>query len=74
MIITSFTAADVAALERAVATGELLVEVESAGERRKVQYRSMSDLLDALAYARAQIDSAGEGGRIPSTLAQFERS
>ncbi|MFG1414043.1 hypothetical protein V5G24_23360 [Xanthobacter sp. VTT E-85241] len=73
MTDTTFTAADVARLERAVAMGELLVEVELGGERQRVQYRSMSELMQALTYAKAQL--AGAGGRevLPSTLAQFER-
>lgn len=74
MTDTTFTAADVARLERAVAMGELIVEVDVGGERRKVQYRSTAELMQALAYAKAQL--AGAAGReiLPSTLAQFERS
>lgn len=70
---TSFTADDVARLERAVAMGELIVEIESGGERRKVQYRSMSELMSALAYAKGEIAAASDAGRVPSTLAVFER-
>lgn len=60
---------EIANLEAAAATGELTVE--SDGER--VTYRSMADLLAALAYFqnRARVASA-PAGKTTTTLAAFQ--
>ena len=47
----AFTQADVDRLEKAVVSGTLVVEVEG----RKVTYRSMSELLSALEYAKRSL-------------------
>ena len=61
--------AKIAALENAVGSGELTVE--SDGDR--VTYRSMSDLLKALEYFRAQQVPATVGVTRPaSTVAVFD--
>ena len=63
-------AAKIAALEEAAASGELTVE--SDGDR--VTYRSMKDLLGALAYFEKKQGAAGNGGRAVSatTVVSYE--
>lgn len=70
---TSYTAADLARMEQALASGELVVEVELGGERQRVEYRSVDQLLKAIAYVRAQLAGGADDGAPPSTYAQFER-
>lgn len=53
----ALTQSDVDALDRAIATAELEVEVDG----RRVRYRSMSDLMAARAHA-ASLVSAGSVG------------
>lgn len=57
----------IAALETAVATGELTIE--SNGER--VTYRSMDDLIKGLNYFKAQQAAASAAGNYGATLATF---
>lgn len=61
---------EIAALEAAASSGELTIEQN--GER--VTYRSMADLLAALAYFRGRAAAASTSGstRSNTTLAQFE--
>lgn len=63
-------AEEIAALNAAVASGELTIEAN--GER--VTYRSMDDLMKALTYfnSQAAAASATESGRSASTLASYE--
>ncbi|MEW6257415.1 MAG: hypothetical protein AB1592_15785 [Pseudomonadota bacterium] len=70
---TSYTAADLARMEQALASGELVVEVELGGERQRVEYRSVDQLLKAIAYVRGQLSCGAGEGATPSTYAQFER-
>lgn len=56
-------AAAIAALEEALASGELTVEVEG----KKTTYRSAADLKAALSYFRGQASAPGYG----ATLAVF---
>jgi hypothetical protein len=59
----------IAALESALATGELTIE--SNGER--VTYRSVADLVQALNYFKAQVAAASAAGNYGATLASFGR-
>ncbi len=61
------TAEKIAALETALASGELTIE--SAGER--VTYKSTADLITALNYFRGQEASAASSTQYGSTLASF---
>lgn len=61
-------AVEIAALEAAVAAGELTVE--SDGDR--VTYRSMADLLAALGYFRQRAAVlSGSGAKTTTTLAAY---
>lgn len=51
----AFTTAQLTAVEAAIASGELLVEYEG----KKVQYRSMSDLIAARNLMRGELIAAG---------------
>jgi hypothetical protein len=51
-------AAKIAALEEAVASGELTIKSDG----REVTYRSMDDLMRALAYCRSRQTQASPGG------------
>lgn len=51
----AFTLAQLEAIEGAIASGELLIEYEG----KKVQYRSMADLLRARDLVRAELISIG---------------
>ncbi|MFN3943902.1 MAG: phage head-tail joining protein [Allosphingosinicella sp.] len=63
-------AAEIAALEQALASGELTVE--SDGER--VTYRSRREIMDTLAYFRERAqDAMGVRRRGGSSVAVFER-
>jgi len=61
-------AANIAALEGAVASGELTIKTDG----REVTYRSMDDLMRALAYCRSRQAQASPGGEVYGvTLATF---
>ena len=60
---------DIDALERALMSGELSVEIDG----RKVVYRSVADLREALAYAREQIAGASAEGPVSVSYASFGR-
>lgn len=62
--------AQIAALEAAIASGELTVE--SDGDR--VTYRSMSELLKARDFFVAQENAASNSARPSSTVAVFDPS
>ncbi len=51
----AFTLTQLDAIETAIASGELLVEYEG----KKVQYRSMADLMQARNTVRAELIAAG---------------
>jgi len=51
----AFTLTQLDAIETAIASGELLVEYEG----KKVQYRSMADLMQAMNTVRAELIAAG---------------
>lgn len=59
--------AKIAALEEAVGSGELTIKVEG----RETVYRSMDELLKALAYLRGQQAAASGPARYATTLATF---
>lgn len=52
----AFTLAQLDAIETAMASGELLVEYEG----KKVQYRSMGDLVTARNLVRAELIASGQ--------------
>ena len=59
---TAITAEDIAALEKLLVTGELEIEYESGGERRRVKFANASDLKSRLDYAKkALADASGQG-------------
>jgi hypothetical protein len=49
------TADDILKLEAAIASGAKIVEYESGNERRKVEYRSQTDMERALGVLKAKI-------------------
>lgn len=51
----AFSASDLTAIETAIATGELTVEVDG----RRVTYRSMDDLRKAHSFISQQLQSSG---------------
>lgn len=71
---TAITPEDIAALERMIILGRLEIEYESAGERRRVKYRSMRELKEALSYAKQALAEAGGDKAGFATLAEFDRS
>jgi roadblock/LC7 domain-containing protein len=68
----AFTAAQLAALDAAIASGELMVQYDG----KRVEYRSMDDLLKARAFVAAQLEAQANPAPInrgPATLAVFGR-
>ena len=65
----AMTEADVDALKRALASGEL--EVTYLG--RKTVYRSVDDLLKAIAYAEAEVAAASAAGLTTQSVAAHIR-
>jgi hypothetical protein len=68
----AFTAAQLAALDAAIASGELMVQYDG----KRIEYRSMDDLLRARTFVAAQIATAAAPPSInrgPATLAVFAR-
>jgi hypothetical protein len=66
----AITQADKDRLERAVTLGELTVELDG----RRVTYRSMTELLQALAYVGAELDKqAGPAAQNRQSFAAFAR-
>ena len=55
----AFTAAHLAALETAAASGQLSVQI---GDRR-IQYQSLADLMNAIKMARQDVLASGSAGR-----------
>jgi hypothetical protein len=53
----AYQTADLQALDAAIATGELSVQVDG----RRIQYRSIEELLKARAHVASQISSASAG-------------
>ncbi|WP_428673691.1 phage head-tail joining protein [Reyranella sp.] len=66
--MTALTQSDVDKLERAIATGALRVSYSSGS----VEYRSLDEMMRALAFAQNQLLSSAQQGT-PSTLAVFGR-
>lgn len=52
--MASYTAADLLALDRAIASAELEVELDG----RRVRYRSMDELMRARAHVAGQLEAA----------------
>lgn len=71
--MTAITEADVAALEKMIVLGRLEAEYQSGGERRRLKYRSMAELKDALAFAKQQLSEASGNAGTMTTYAEFER-
>lgn len=65
----AFTPAQLDAVESAIASGELLVEYEG----KKVQYRSMSDLIDARNLMRGELIAAGQLAPATATRISYGR-
>lgn len=65
----SFTQSDVDVLKKAIASGVSSVRF---ADGRQVNYRSMGELLDALATAQAEV-SASAGGAVGMTYASFSK-
>lgn len=68
------TAEDVAKLEKALVLGQMEVEYESGGERRRVKYRSVGEMKEALVYAKQQLAEQVGKVALPSTYAEFDRA
>lgn len=67
----AYTSADLAILERAVASGVMRVRYSDGKE---VTYRSTDELLRAIAVVKAQIAQAAGSPRTMSALASFTRA
>lgn len=65
----ALTQTDVDNLETALVTGELSVEIEG----KKVTYRSVTEIKDALAYAKNEIEKTAAGGQTNQSYAGFSR-
>jgi hypothetical protein len=63
----AFTQADIDAVDRAIATGELRVRLSApGGSYREVEYRSMDDLIKAKSVMMGSVQtSAGVSRRVP---------
>ena len=70
---TAITADDVAALEKLLVTGELEIEYESGGERRRVKFSNAADLKSRLDYAKKALAEASGLGEGMTTYAVFTR-
>lgn len=62
---------NITALEEALASGALEVDMPDG---RRVKYRNTSDLRDAIAYFKAQINQAGNGTPVQVTVGGYFRS
>lgn len=60
---------DLSALETALATGELTVEYDG----KKVTFRSVDELLKAIAYVKQQIGEASVSAPVTQSFASFYR-
>jgi hypothetical protein len=65
----SFSAFDLTNIEAAIASGELIVEIGN----RRVQYRSIEQLLQARALIKEALARTGSSASIRSTLATFKK-
>lgn len=65
----AFTLAQLDAIETAMASGELLVEYEG----KKVQYRSMGDLVTARNLVRAELIASGQLAAPTTTHISYAR-
>lgn len=63
----SFTSADLASVNAAIASGELTVSVQG----RTVTYRSIDDLIKARAVIESGLAAASPGGRARTGYFQF---
>ena len=70
---TAITNEDVAALEKLLVTGQLEIEYESGGERRRVKFSSAADLKARLDYAKRALAEAGGNGEGMTSYAVFMR-
>lgn len=64
-----FTVKQLEAIESAIASGELVVQYDG----KRIEYRSMAQLLRARDVIRNELYPAGDGGRGGTTLAIFSR-
>jgi hypothetical protein len=71
----SFSQADIDAIDRAIATGELRVRFSApGGSHREVEYRSMDDLIKAKREMMGSVQTvSGQPRRVPRyQLASFD--
>lgn len=67
----AFTSADIATLDRAIASGTLKVRFDSG---REVTYRSLDELLRARAFALGQIEVADPVDQVGGVMfAEYDR-
>lgn len=66
----ALTQTDLDRLEAALATGELTVDY---GEGRRVTYRSIAELRQAIDYTKAQLQAASADGATTSSVTSFTR-
>lgn len=73
--MTTFTTTQLAALDAAIASGQMRVKYDG----KEVEYRSIGELMQARAFVHAQLVAAGllapqrTSNRGPSSLATFSR-
>lgn len=67
----ALTPDDVAELKRAIVMGEMEVEYQSGGERRRTKYRSIAEMKSALEFAEKEL---GTRQPVTSSYAQFDRA
>lgn len=65
----AFTIAQLDAIDAALTSGELIVEYEG----KKVQYRSMADLMQARELVRAELIAAGQLAPPATTTLSYAR-
>lgn len=65
----SWTASDLVAIEAAIASGALSVQFSD----RRVQYRTMDELLKARAIIKAQVESSTVSTSTRSTFASYSK-
>lgn len=65
----ALTQTDVDNLESALASGELTVEYDG----RRVTFRSVAELVQALAYAKQEVAAASAAGNVTQSFAGFTR-
>lgn len=75
IVDTGITPALVQALEQAIASGVLQVEIDNGGVKERITYQSIDDMIKAHKFALRRLDETASAPSRPvgSTLGSFAR-